>query len=332
VALFLASPASALTMSECSVKYNTAKDAGTLKGQTWNQFRKAECGSDASATDDSKAKKAKTSTAEESKSAKKSKKSSSEASDDSGDKGLTMAECSDKYNAAKDAGTLNGMKWNDFRKAECGAGASATTAAAKKTTKSSPASSDDSGDKGLTMAECSDKYNAAKDAGTLNGMKWNDFRKAECGPGASAETVAAKKTTKSSSASSGDSGDKGLTMAECSDKYQAAKSNDSLNGMKWNDFRKAKCGAGAADDDTVPSADEATYTGDPEKPAIKAPRGVKFPSSVAKKYTDETPGKARMHTCLDQYYANKDAETLNGLRWIQKGGGYYSLCNARLKS
>ena len=30
----------------------------------------------------------------------------------------------------------------------------------------------------LTMAECSAKYNAAKAANTLNGMKWNDFRKA----------------------------------------------------------------------------------------------------------------------------------------------------------
>ena len=39
--LFLAAPASALTMAECSTKYNAAKDAGTLSGQTWNQFRKA---------------------------------------------------------------------------------------------------------------------------------------------------------------------------------------------------------------------------------------------------------------------------------------------------
>jgi hypothetical protein len=52
---------------------------------------------------------------------------------------------------------------------------------------------------------------------------------------------------------------------------------------------------------------------------------------LSRKYSNETPGKARMHTCLDQYYANKDADTLNGLRWIQKGGGYYSLCNAQLK-
>jgi hypothetical protein len=34
-----------------------------------------------------------------------------------------------------------------------------------------------------------------------------------------------------------------LTSQECSAKYQAAKSGGTLNGMKWNDFRKAQCGA-----------------------------------------------------------------------------------------
>ncbi|MGA8900179.1 MAG: hypothetical protein WB528_11905, partial [Bradyrhizobium sp.] len=43
---------------------------------------------------------------------------------------LTMQECSAKYQAAKTAGTLNGQKWNDFRKSECAADAAATPAAA----------------------------------------------------------------------------------------------------------------------------------------------------------------------------------------------------------
>src|SRR5580704_16159095 len=42
----------------------------------------------------------------------------------------------------------------------------------------------------LTMTECSAKYKAAKDAGSLNGMKWNDFRKAQCGSDAAAPTTA----------------------------------------------------------------------------------------------------------------------------------------------
>jgi hypothetical protein len=41
---------------------------------------------------------------------------------------LSMSECSAKYKAAKDAGTLNGMKWNDFRKAQCGAEATSVGA------------------------------------------------------------------------------------------------------------------------------------------------------------------------------------------------------------
>ena len=235
---------------------------------------------------------------------------------------LTMAECSAKYNAAKEAGTLDGQTWNQFRKAECGADAAAAQEA-------KPAEQEA---KGLTSKECSAKYQAAKEADALNGMKWNDFRKQECGPGASA-TFAAKpaKAAKKAGGTADAAGGKGLSMAECSARYQAAKAGNTLNGMKWNDFRKQECGSNAADDDTVPNPTEATYDSEPETPKIKAPRGVKFPSAVARKYSDETPGKARMHTCLDQYYANKEADALGGLKWIQKGGGFYSLCNARLK-
>src|SRR5258705_4587779 len=50
LAMFAANPAQALTMQECSAKYKAAQTAGTLNGQKWNDFRKAECGSDAAAT------------------------------------------------------------------------------------------------------------------------------------------------------------------------------------------------------------------------------------------------------------------------------------------
>ena len=42
-------PVHALTMKECSAKYQAAKAAGTLGGQNWRDFRKAECGAAASA-------------------------------------------------------------------------------------------------------------------------------------------------------------------------------------------------------------------------------------------------------------------------------------------
>src|ERR1700732_4460215 len=49
-ALAATSPAQALTTQECSAKYQAAKSAGTLNGQKWNDFRKAECGAEATAT------------------------------------------------------------------------------------------------------------------------------------------------------------------------------------------------------------------------------------------------------------------------------------------
>ncbi|TPK54916.1 hypothetical protein FJ546_29250 [Mesorhizobium sp. B2-4-19] len=259
---------------------------------------------------------------------------------------LTMAECSTKYNAAKDAGTLAGQTWNQFRKAQCGTDAAATTtdtkpadtkkAAETKPAKAAkPAAADAGAAKGLTAKECSAKYQAAKAAGTLNGMKWNDFRKTECAAGASAAADTTKPaTTKpaTTKAAAAPADGKSLSMAECSTKYQAAKTANTLKGMKWNDFRKAECGASASDDDTVPAPSEANYTNEPAKPTATAPKGVTFPTAISPKFASETPAKGRMHTCLEQYYANKDANTLGGLKWIQKGGGFYSLCNAKLKS
>ena len=236
---------------------------------------------------------------------------------------MTIKECSAKYQAAKDAGTLGPMKWNDFRKAQCADNAATDNTATAKTKKATAATEDSS--KGLTTKECSDKYQAAKNAGTLGGMKWNDFRKAQCGPGASA-AAEQPKITKTATQSGG-----GLPIKECSARYQSAKEAGTLGGLNWNAFRKAKCGAGAAEDETVPAENEAQYTNEPEKPAITAPRGVQFPNAIASKFSSESAGKARMHTCLEQYYADKDSNDLGGLKWIQKGGGFYSLCNARLK-
>ncbi len=294
-----------LTSKQCSAKYQAAKEADTLNGMKWNEFRKAECGAGASAeVETTKAKKAAT-------------------TDDTA-AGLSMKECSAKYQATKEAGTLGDTKWNDFRKEQCGPGASAEVETTKTKTKKTAKAPDDTAS-GLSMNECSAKYQAAKEADALGGMKWNDFRKEQCGPGASAEFEKPKVTKASTSAGSG------LSMKECSTKYQAAKEAGSLGGLKWNDFRKAKCGADAADDETVPAPTEAEYTNEPDKPTIKAPRSVKFPRAVSSKFSNESEGKARMHTCLEQYYANKENNALGGLKWIQKGGGYYSLCNARLK-
>ncbi len=56
-----------------------------------------------------------------------------------------------------------------------------------------------------------------------------------------------------------------------------------------------------------------------------------FPSAINPKYASESAGKGRMHTCVDQYNANKAGNGNGGLKWIMKGGGYYSECNKKLK-
>ena len=68
----------------------------------------------------------------------------------------------------------------------------------------------------------------------------------------------------------------------------------------------------------------------PAKPASKAGAAV-FPAAIDHKYASETPGRARMHTCRDQYRANKAANANGALKWIQSGGGYYSQCSKKLK-
>jgi hypothetical protein len=136
-----------------------------------------------------------------------------------------------------------------------------------------------------------------------------------------------------------------LTMKECSAKYKAAQTAGTLNGVKWNDFRKTECAANATAAPATPAAAPPTAAAKPAaapKPTAAAPAPAPtmapaastatFPSAVSAKYSSESAGKARMHTCLDQYNANKAAGGNGELKWIQKGGGYYSECNKRLKS
>jgi len=134
-----------------------------------------------------------------------------------------------------------------------------------------------------------------------------------------------------------------LTPQECSAKYQAAKSAGTLGGQKWNDFRKAQCGA-----DATPAAAPAAPPPAAAAPAPAAPKQARkeaapaaapaapsgpavYPTAVDSKYSKESEGKARMHTCVDQYNANKATGANGGLKWIQKGGGYYSECTKKLK-
>jgi hypothetical protein len=135
-----------------------------------------------------------------------------------------------------------------------------------------------------------------------------------------------------------------LSMSECSAKYKAAQTAGTLNGQKWNDFRKVECSTTAAAPAAAPAPTSADAKPAEAKPADAKPAAsksaaaapvatgpVSFPSAVDAKYAKETAGKARMHTCLDMYNANKSGTGNGGLKWIQKGGGYYSECSKKLK-
>jgi hypothetical protein len=144
-----------------------------------------------------------------------------------------------------------------------------------------------------------------------------------------------------------------LSMKECSAKYEAAKTGGTLNGQKWNDFRKAQCGADATPVAATAPAAAAPATAaapaNPLKPAAPAPTAAAkpavakpaaapaapgsavFPTAISAKFSTETPGRARLHTCSEQYQANKATNSNGGLKWIEKGGGYWSECNKHLK-
>lgn len=122
-----------------------------------------------------------------------------------------------------------------------------------------------------------------------------------------------------------------LTMQECSAKYNAAKAANTLGAQSWNDFRKSQCG-----DDAAPVAAPKAQQAAPAAPAARqqaapASGNVVFPRAIDRKFANETPAKQRQKTCLEAYNNNKANGGNGDLKWIMKGGGYYSQCNARLK-
>ncbi len=188
--------------------------------------------------------------------------------------------CSTQYQAAKEAGTLKGQKWPEFLSAcsaklknddGAAAAAPAEKAPAKKAAKETATKSAKTqttaaaGSSGMSAKavtkECSTQYQAAKEAGTLNGQKWPQFLSA-CSdslksdnsdaavPDEPAPTKAAtSKTTKAQVAKAATSADgKPLSPAqvafrarisECGDQWQQAKASNKTRGMTWPQYWSA---------------------------------------------------------------------------------------------
>lgn len=135
-------------------------------------------------------------------------------------------------------------------------------------------------------------------------------------------------------------------MKQCGEKWQAAKAAGTTGGMSYLQFSskcraelKAQPAAPAAAAPAAPAAPAAAAPAAPAMPRAAAPAPAApaaagapvFPSAINPAYSNQSPGTARRKTCDDQYKANKATGGNAGLKWIQKGGGYYSECNKKLK-
>lgn len=118
-------------------------------------------------------------------------------------------------------------------------------------------------------------------------------------------------------------------MKICGEKWQSAKAAGATNGATWPTFL-AECRT------RLPSAP--AQAGKPApKPAVDPQASAKvagapvFPTVIAAKFADLRPAQARQKTCSEQYQTNKGTGGNAGLGWLEKGGGYWSQCNKKLK-
>ncbi len=230
--------------------------------------------------------------------------------------------CSEKYQAAKAAGTLGETTWPQFY-SQCAAEIKANPPAAAPAAEAAPAPLD-------IRHLCSEKYQAAKTAGTLAGESWPQFY-SRC-------TAEAKATPPAAAP----------PAAEAAAKEEKAPAAPAPAPIVEAPPPPAPPAAPAvAETPPPPAAAPAPAPAKPplvnplKKPAAKvapaapataaAPSTAVFPTAIAPEYGKEKPAKARMKTCDAQYKANKATNANGGLKWIQKGGGYWSECNKRLK-
>ena len=91
-----------------------------------------------------------------------------------------------------------------------------------------------------------------------------------------------------------------LTSKECSAKYKAAKAGGTLNGMKWNDFRKAECGGAEAPAAAPPAAAEKPAP--KPAPAAAAEKPMPAPTAAGEKkpVVARTAGDAQSHARLQR--------------------------------
>ena len=201
----------------------------------------------------------------------------------------------------------------------------------------------------LSMSECSAKFKAAKASGTDAGMKWNDFRKAQCAADATptavvAPAVPAVKVAAPAAAVVAAPAAPGNFMKECSASWKAMKAGGTVPaGMKYKDFVAAKCVAPAAAAPAVAPTTKAVAPVAPAAPAATAPAtkavapaAPSVPAAgqmVDKNGKPMSAGRAAMVTreraCGAKWKAMKAAGTVPaGQAWPQ----FWSACNKDMKA
>ena len=267
---------------------------------------------------------------------------------------LTMTECSVKFKAAKAAGTDGGLKWNDFRKAQCGtdaadpaaaaAPAPAKPAKAATTAPAATAAAPATMASGSFMKDCSTAWKSMKAANTTPaGMTWKQFVAAKCVvPASAAAAPATKPVTAAAPAAPAApvapaTTASGSFMKDCSTAWKAMKAaNTTPAGMTWKQFVAAKCVvAGAAP--ATPAV--ATKPMPKATPVIVAPaEPTDTPDATPLATADKngkpfTPGQMAAHQrireCGNQWRTLKASSKLPaGTKWPQ----FWSACNKQLKA
>jgi hypothetical protein len=235
--------------------------------------------------------------------------------------------CSEKYQAAKAAGTLNGETWPQFY-SRCTAEAKANPPAAAAAPAAAPR---------LDVRHlCSEKYQAAKAAGTLNGEAWPQFY-SRCTAETKANPPAAEVAQPPAPAPAAPVVAAPPPPAPAPVVEAPAPPPPAAAPIVEAPAPPPPAPAPVVATPAPPAVTPPPVN--PLKPATKpvapavaaAPGTAVFPTAIAPAYANEKPGKARMKTCDDQYKANKATDANGGLKWIQKGDGYWPECNKRLK-
>ncbi len=205
----------------------------------------------------------------------------------------------------------------------------------------------------LSMTECSAKYKAAKAAGTDGGLKWNDFRKANCAADAAAAAPAApaapaakpaKAVTAAAPAApaaAATAAAGGTFMQQCSAAWKAMKAANTVPaGMTFRDFQKGKCVAPAGAAAAAPAAPAAPAAATPMKPMKVAPaEPVGTAADTTPAATVDKNGKplsvkqiaarARIKQCANNWRADKAGGKLAaGATWP----AYWHECSMKLKA